>query len=178
MGRLAPQRRLPFGVDPFVYTATIPTSPITPGCIGVLIVWLLYQLPDIGGASWWSSRRCLIAALAGILMRTGRRRGQSLWIPAACTALAILAVSPRLFLQSTCLSFFFLGLTLWLLVSAGQDGKRLWLSAAAVRLWVNCDAWFILGPLTLALYLVGGLLANRCLPARPLGHPFAGKECR
>jgi hypothetical protein len=88
-----------------------------------------------------------------------------LWIPAACTALAILAVSPRLYLQSTCLSFLFLALTLWLLIAPCTDdgeesanGKRIWWLPLLFALWANCDSWFFLGPLAVVLYLIGELI--------------------
>jgi hypothetical protein len=103
----------------------------------------------------------VIAALALVMLCAGRRAGQSLWIPAACTALAILAASPRFYLQSTCLSFLFLSVTLWLLTTSGTGDKRLWLLPPLLALWVNCDSWFFLGPLTVALYLVGELIQQR-----------------
>src|SRR5262249_45104586 len=101
----------------------------------------------------------LIAVLAVVLFLAGRRPGQSPWIAAASTALAILVLSPRVYLQSTCLSLLFLGLTMWLLIAANQQRKRLlWLLPPLFALWVNCDQWFFLGPLTLVLYLAGDLL--------------------
>src|SRR5207245_2933561 len=80
-----------------------------------------------------------------------------LGLPEACTALAILAMSPRLLLQPACLSFFFLGLTLWWLwrgqtaaetpVTFGRDVKRYGPLLLLFALWANLDSWFLLGPL-------------------------------
>jgi hypothetical protein len=169
-GRLVLHGNYPFGADPFAYSDEGVYIVNHSWLFGALM-YLLYQIPSIGGAAVVVILKALlIAALAGILLRVGRRPGQSLWIPAACTALAILVASPRFFLQSSCLSFLFLGVTLWLLTAGRSDGKRLWwLLPPLFALWVNCDSWFFLGPLTVALYLAGGLL-KRWLPSSETAH--------
>ena len=113
-GRLLLQGDYHFGVDPFTYTSE-GESWVNHSWLFALLVYGLYQIPMIGGVAVVVGKALLVAALAEIMLRVGRRAGQSLWIPAACTALAVLTLSPRLFLQSVCLSFLFLGLTLWLL---------------------------------------------------------------
>jgi hypothetical protein len=99
------------------------------------------------------------------------RPGTSLWIPVVIVALAILAMSPRLLLQPRCFSFFFLGLTLYLLHRprpADQAWPRhLFLLPLLFALWVNLDSWFLLGPLTVGLYLVGQLIQQRTAPGTP-----------
>src|SRR5262249_54446307 len=73
----------------------------------------------------------------------------------------VLVISPRLHLQSACLSFLFLGVTVWLLTSVDKGETRLWWLPPLFALWVNCDSWFFLGPLTVALYQVGVLFTPR-----------------
>ncbi|MHB1426216.1 MAG: hypothetical protein ACYC3I_23880, partial [Gemmataceae bacterium] len=177
-GKMVLQGEYPFGADPFVFTGE-DSYIANHSWLFAVLMYGIYQIPNIGdAAAVVIFKALLIAALAGILLRSGRRQGQSLWLPAACAALAILAVSPRLVLQSTCLSFLFLGVTLWLLTSARPTGRRLWLLLPLFALWVNCDAWFFLGPLTLALYLVGGLfeqwLPTTRQPAAPARASLAG----
>src|SRR5262249_29450440 len=95
--------------------------------------------------------------------------GQSLWIPAVCTALALLAMSPRLLFQPTCVSLLFLALTLYLLHRGAARGKAvsvfgrsfspLWLLPPLFALWVNLDGSFVRGgafPLGRALGAFGG----------------------
>src|SRR5262249_39071724 len=116
----------------------------------------------------------LVGALAATLLAV-RRPGQSLWIPAACTALALLAMSPRLFLQPTCVSLLFLALTVYLLhrgavrgapvALLGRTFSPLWLLPPLFALWVNLDSWFVLGPLTVALFLLGAALGRLVAPA-------------
>jgi len=165
-GRLLAQGDYHFGVDPFTYTSEGEYC-VNHSWLFALLVYALYQLPAIGGVAVVVAKALLVVALAEIMLRVGRRVGQSLWIPAACTALALLALSPRLYLQSVCLSFLFLALTLWLLTAAGRDrGQRLWwLIPPLFALWVNCDAWFFVGPLLVALYLLGELLQQWLSPA-------------
>lgn len=160
-GRLLVQGQYHFGVDPFVYSADDDYF-VNHSWLFALLMYGFYHLPAVGAAAVVIFKALAIAVLAVVLLSAGRRPGQSLWIPAVCTALAILVVSPRLYLQSACLSFLFLGMTLWLLIAVRQDGKRLWwLLPPLFVLWVNCDQWFFLGPLLMALYLAGELLRLR-----------------
>jgi hypothetical protein len=154
-GRLLAHGDYSFGIDPFTYTSD-GTYWVNHSWLFALMVYALYQIPAIGGAAVVICKALMVAALAAILLRTSRRAGQSLWIPAACTALAILAISPRLYLQSFYLSFLFLGLTMWLLTAiryplsaireqTADSGQRLWwLLPPLFALWVNCDSWFFL----------------------------------
>lgn len=153
IGRMLAEGKYTFGVDPLVYTSE--GYYVDHSWLFGLVLYGLYQMPAIDGAGLVILKGLAIAVLAGVMLRVGRRAGQSLWIPAACTLLALLAISPRLFLQPACLSLLFLGLTLWLL--AGSQ-RGWWLLPPLFALWVNCDAWFVLGPLTVALYLLGEAL--------------------
>src|SRR5438270_205818 len=81
---------------------------------------------------------------------------RSWWIPAVCTTLGFLAMSPRLLLQPTLISLLFLSLTLFILQKPQhleQDARRLeserrsplavyWLLVPLFALWVNLDSWF------------------------------------
>jgi hypothetical protein len=162
-----------FGTDPF--------SSTTAGIYWVNHAWLfdllVYGVYQLGGGVGLVVARCLIIiGLAIFLMRTCRP-GQSLWAPAGCTGLALLAMSPRFLMQPVLLSYLFLAVTLYLLErsrprfgvawdhvpdrrhgSAKPDGwSPLWLLPPLFVLWVNCDDWFLLGPLTVILYGLGEL---------------------
>ncbi len=188
-GRLLAQGRYHFGTDPFACT--------TEGVYWTNHAWLFdlvaYAVYDsfpghgsddacVGGVILVVAKALLVTLLAWLMIATGWRRGMSVWIPAACTALAILALSPRLLLNSTTLSYVYLGLTLFLLrqprwnppplpngpakknraanapVTVGYPFKAFWAIPAVCLLWVNTDSWFFLGPLTVALYLAGELI--------------------
>jgi hypothetical protein len=176
-GRLIAQGRYQFGVDPFSFT--------TQGAVWInhhwlydLIVYLLYASSSVGGAVLVVLKALMVAALAEVMLRTGRAPGRSLWIPASCVGLAVLALSSRVFLQPVCVSFFFLGLTLWLLHLPRQLRLRTgaetspqrpflpyWLIPPLCLLWVNFDEWFLLGPATVGLYLLGETLQDWFGPA-------------
>ncbi len=177
-GRLLLHGEYRFGVDPFVYSAQDTDYFVNHSWLFAILMYALYQIPPVGSvAVVVIFKALLIVVLAAILLRAGRRPGQSPWIAAACTALAVLAFSPRLFLQSTCLSYFFLGVTIWLLVAARQGRTRLlWLLPPLFVLWVNCDQWFFLGPLTLALFLAGELLQQTLSPSEPVQQPAAPEK--
>jgi hypothetical protein len=174
-GRLLAQGRFHFGVDPFAYT--------TEQAYWVHHAWLfdllLYGLYDrIGGAGLVLFKALLITTLAGLLLRMRRPDGNG-WLPAACTALAVLAMSPGLLLQPVCLSLFFLGLTFRLLwrphsgedvgdaaPPAGQwDGIRYACLLLLLVLWVNVDSWFLLAPLLIGLFWLGERLSVRARTA-------------
>ncbi|MGH7169055.1 MAG: hypothetical protein ACRELG_02095 [Gemmataceae bacterium] len=104
----------------------------------------------------------LVAVLAALLVRLGTRERGLAW-PAVAATLALLAMCGRLLLQPALLSALLLVVTLTLLErgrrrrAAAADG---WLSAYGpvcllFVLWANLEDWFLLGPLTLGLYLIG-----------------------
>ena len=141
------------------------TGPTTPGCS---ICCCSCCIRNFGGALLVVLKALLIVVLAALLLSV-RRPGSRLGLPVLCTLLAVLAMSPRLLLHSTCLSYVFLGLTLWLLwrSPAGpstprQDLKRYAPLLLLFVLWVNVDSWFLLGPLLAALFWLG----ERLLPER------------
>jgi tetratricopeptide (TPR) repeat protein len=165
-GRLLAGGQYPFGVDPFSYT-TAGTYWANQAWLFDLAVYGVYTLA--GGAALVVLKALVVTALAGLMLLV-RRRGGPGWVPAFCTALALLAMSPRLLLQPACLSCFFLGLTLWLLwrvqpdEPAGEAAATGWQVGRCLplvlvfALWANVDEWFWLGPLLAALFWVGGWL--------------------
>ncbi|HZV05670.1 MAG TPA: hypothetical protein VE999_11360 [Gemmataceae bacterium] len=161
-GRLLAQGQYTFGVDPFAYT----TTQVYWTNHAWLFDLLLYGLSGlIGDAGLVVLKALLVTALAWLLLRLPppNERG---WLSAACTALVVLAISPRLLLQPTCLSFFFFGLSLWLLVKPQFDEtavprwKYFLLLPLLCVLWVNVDEWFLLGPLLVALFWAGERLGG------------------
>jgi tetratricopeptide (TPR) repeat protein len=162
-GRLLAQRQFSFGVDPFCYT----TQQVYWTNHAWLFDLLLYALYDwIGGAALVLLKALLVTALAGLLLCLRRRNGVS-WVPVICTALVVLAISPRLLLQPACVSYFFLALSFWLLanphtVENGVRGTKYYLLLPVLfALWVNVDEWFLLGPVLAALFCAGERLQGQ-----------------
>jgi tetratricopeptide (TPR) repeat protein len=169
--------------EPFSYTAN-PTW-VNHSWLYDLLAYAAFQA--VGGPGLIVLKALLLTALAGLMLGV-RRRGLSPWIPAACTALAVLAMSPRLLFQPMAVSFLFLGVTFYLLTRregragldagrrapapspwlGGPDDRRLWLLPPLFALWVNLDAWFFVGPLAVALYLAGEVIQD-ALASRGVG---------
>ncbi len=159
--------------EPFSYTAN--GSWVNHSWLYGLGLYAAYK--TLGGGALVVLKALLVVALAALMLRL-RRRELGLWIPAVCTALAVLAMVPRLLLQPALFSFLFLGVTLYLLTRRERtealvpDKKKsrtpapppwqgdaadrpLWLLVPLFALWVNLDSWFFLGPLAVALSLLG-----------------------
>lgn len=165
-GKLIAEGKYEFGKDPFSYS--------TEGRNWTNSSWLydltIYKLhPVAGGKGVVFFKAALIALLAGLLLFI-RRPGQSMWINALCVGLALLACAPRMLMDPVIMSMLFLGATMWLLMNANRF-ENAWslpaLIAALFALWSNCDEWFILGPLALALFSLGEFLQQRTSPAKP-----------
>jgi hypothetical protein len=172
-GRLLAGGQFHFGTDPFAYT----TGGVYWACHSWLFDLALYGLYGlVGGAGLVVLKALLVAALAGLLLCV-RRPGGALWLPAVCTALAVLAMSPRLLLQPACLSYLLLGLTFWLLWrphAADEQTRRqgdkekeplsrspYFALLVVFALWVNVDEWFLLGPVLAALFWLGERLRGQ-----------------
>ena len=176
-GRLLAERQYVFGVDPFSYT--------TEGVYWVnhawMFDWLLYRLFVItGGVGVVLVKAVLVVVLAIVLLSIRRspsprplppwrgervgRGGQNWWLPAGCTGLALLALSPGLVLQPAVVSFLFLAVTIWLLTTThwneGRFVPRLVCFMLLFAFWVNLDGWFFLGPVTVALFLLGSVIEH------------------
>jgi tetratricopeptide (TPR) repeat protein len=178
------------GQDPYSYTGT--GTWVNHSWLYGLLFYGLYHF--LGGPAVIIAKAVLSVILAGLLLSI-RRREQSTWIPAACTALAVLALSPRLLMQPAVLSFVLLAATVAVLMrhdlreQPAEDRKRrhgapvpwlgepadrpLWLLVPLFALWVNLDSWFVLGPLAVALYLAGRLVQLIFASGQP-GSPRPG----
>jgi tetratricopeptide (TPR) repeat protein len=181
-GRLIAQGQFHFGTDPFSY--------MTEGLYWTNHNWLydllLYGFVNLlggpesplAGGLLVIFKALLLSFLAWVMVQT-RRHGQSMWAPVFCTALAFLAMSPRLLLQPTLVSYLFLGLTLYILqkprhleIGQRQAAKHrspltiYWWLLPLFMLWANLDIWFLLGPATLGLFLLGQVVQQLTMPVR------------
>jgi tetratricopeptide (TPR) repeat protein len=159
-GRLLASGEYVFGHDPFAYT--------TEGVYWANHAWLsdlaLYVgYRTLGGAGLVALGAAGVALLAALLLCISRGVGP-FWVAGGCVLLAVLAMSPRLLLQPACASLVLLAVCLWLLT---RGGRALYFLPAVVVLWVNVDEWFLLGPLTVALFAGGQLLAPPDSPRVP-----------
>jgi hypothetical protein len=153
-GRLVANGEFSFGSDPFAYT----TQQVYWACHSWLFDWTLFALRGwISDPGLVVLKALLVAALAALLFRIRRPDGV-VWLPAVCTTLAILTMSPRLLLQPACVSFLILGLTFWLLWRPQAKTSSYFLLPLVFILWVNVDEWFLLGPLLTALFWLGDRL--------------------
>jgi tetratricopeptide (TPR) repeat protein len=153
-GRLLAHGQYTFGADPFAYT--------TDGVYWANHSWLfdlgLYAgWQTLGGAGLVVLKAAAVAVLAALLLRLSRPAANSgpFWVGGFCTLLALLASSPRLLLQPACLSLLLLAVCLALLRAGG---RALYALPVVIAVWVNLDAWFLLGPLLVALFWLGGAL--------------------
>jgi hypothetical protein len=157
-GRLIAQGEFSFGSDPFTFGSE-GRYWVNHSWLFDLLVYSVYRIPAYGGTLLVVVEGLLVALVAWIMLLVARPAGQRLWLPASCVALALLALSPRLLLTPTIFSYLFLALTLWLLVRPGGTAstRSWWLIPVVCLLWANMDSWFLLGPITVALFLLGEL---------------------
>jgi len=160
-GRLLAAGSYQFGVDPFAFT-TENHYWANHSWLFDLLLYLFYT--TFGEATLVVGKALLATFLAGILLCLSRSKSELGW-PAVCTLLAVLAMSSRLLLSSTCLSYVLLGLTLWLLWREQRRGdatpsqRRRYVPLLLLFvLWVNVDDWFWLGPLLASLFWMGDWL--------------------
>src|SRR5260370_27485542 len=107
----------------------------------------------------------LTVGIALVLFRLSRI-DEGWWLAATCTALALLAMSLRLFLQPATVSYLFLALTLWALRAPDRETEesrlRAWLPPwrllALFVAWAHVDRWFMLGLAIVALVWLGRML--------------------
>lgn len=183
-GRFLAEGKYAFGVDPFAYT--------TEHSYWVNHSWLfdllLYGVTTLAGGPSGAGgvlvvvlKAFLMAGLAALLL-ANRRPGRSRFTSALCVGLSVLVMAPGMTLQPICVSLFLIGLTLYFLVKDAKpepaadarglrlvltsSHRRLYVLPALCALWANLDAWFFLGPLMIALYLVGEKLQQVLAPER------------
>ncbi len=126
-GRLISGGQYSFGSDPFSYTSA-GRAWINHSWLADLLAYKLWE--SLGGIDSVLARAGLVAAESahyhadGRVHARGRRRGQSLWLPVCCVALALYAMSPRMYLQPAVISQLFLAITLFLAPPvAGSCGR-------------------------------------------------------
>lgn len=145
-GRLIAEGKYQFGVDPFA----LATEGVRWVNHSWLYDWIVYQIGDLGGGLV-VLKASLVALIAWVIIRTAKSTS---WAWAAIfTALAILAASPRFLLQPVLVSYLFLALTLLIVLRGSQ--KQQWILPFLFTLWVNFDDWFVLGPMTVAIFAAG-----------------------
>jgi hypothetical protein len=184
-GRQLVSWQLPFGSEPFAST--------TEGIIWVNPSWLWdilsYGLFRVAGeAGLLLVKALLVTLLAAVLLRLSRYAVKPM--PAALSVgLALLTVATCLPLQPVLVSYLFLSLTVWFLERAWQDagtdqearsvpGFKSYLPLLVLFVvWANLDAWFLLGPVVLAIYIVAETIQRHqtAPPARstPTSQPDA-----
>jgi hypothetical protein len=125
-----------------------------------------FYVPFTGGSEVGAAVTIVLKALVGVaaafvLLRI-RRPGQSRLVGIGVTTLAIVAMSPRMLLQPSVISLVLVALTILILNLAPERYPHaLRYLPALFVLWVNCDGWFVLGPIIVGLWWVGTLLQVR-----------------
>ena len=180
IGRLIAHGEYHIGKDPFSF-ATDGVRWVDHSWLTSHFLYLIYNFGAAGAVAIIVLKGVAIAALAGILLVLSRNPGQRWLIPAACTAVAILALSARVLMQPVVVSYFFLGLTLLVLrwpylwpetkTATPRSYRCYWLLAPLFALWVNCDQWFFLGPVTAGLYWLGEYLQDTLATDRTQTRP-------
>ncbi len=174
-GRALAEGKHAFGEDAFAHT--------TAGLAWANRAWLFDLLAYetfslLGGTALVLGKVLLIVALTAALLRLSQRRSAGTtasFVPALAVLLALVASAPWLQLRPTCVSYLFLALTLLALsrpAPQGPSGRgrgrrvfaRAWPLLLLFAAWANLDDWFLLGPLTVALWWLAAL-ARKAPPA-------------
>lgn len=158
VGRLLTAGEYAFGTDPFSFV-TAGRTWINHAWLADLIGYGIYTA-DPSGTALVVLKAIAYAAAFGLLLLI-RRPGHSLWPWVVFGALGVLAGAPHTGLRPLVFSALFFAATLYILL--GMEWKRgSWrnplLLAGLFWLWANVDAWFIAGPLSVALVLIGDWL--------------------
>ena len=153
------------GADPFLHSAATVTS-ISSSWGFDVVIYLVYSYT---GSLGLGAFKVLMIALLACLLLWGARAGTDLLLPALGAALALVAASPWLQLQPILVSMVCLMFTLGYLERrvaplTGDPAPveraswaTCWPLLVIFVVWVNADRWFVLGPLTLLIYWLGGL---------------------
>src|SRR5262249_17352005 len=130
-----------------------------------LYCWLTYGIYSLGGGAGLVIFKAIVFTVAiAVLSRVGWR-SSSRWFVLLCLIMAALAASMRALVQPTAVSMLFVAITLYVLDRVGLFGFKqaktpeeargetrwLWCLPPLFALWANLDAWFILGPMLVAL---------------------------
>jgi hypothetical protein len=147
-GRLIAHSEYQFGHDPFAYT--------TGDRYWANHAWLFDLASYLAFTTWGGNvlvalKAAAVVTTTGLMLFTGRTRGP-VWITVGCVLLGVLTMSPRLLLQPTIASLLLLAGCLFCLRTGG---KALWAVPLLIAIWVNVDAWFLLGPVIIGLFWIG-----------------------
>jgi hypothetical protein len=135
-GREIASGRYQVGTDPFSYNSEGLTW-VNHSWLYDLLIYLTYTTfgEQVGGPLLVVLKALAVVGIAVVMLQF-RRPGMGasaatpqaggLWIPAACTALAVVVLSPRLLLQPTIFTSLFLALTL-LLLHKYRETRWFWL---------------------------------------------------
>lgn len=154
--RLFAGEYVPGGSDPFSYAAAGRTW-VNHSWLTDAAAYLLYG----GEGKVLVIAKALLVVLAFGLLLAIRRAPFALWPWAVLAAVAALAGAPQFALRPLVVSLPLLAVTLVLLFRVPHRPGS-WrfpgLVAGTFWVWANCDQWFFLGPLALALVLAGELV--------------------
>ena len=147
-GRLIVAGEYSFGADPFAFTTTDQYWANHSWLFDALFYLAVTQF---GGGATVVVKSLVVALTAGAMLFAARGRG-SVWVPAIVVMLAVLAMSPRVLLQPSVVSFLLLAVCLCAL----RTGRRALIAVPVlIAVWVNLDAWFLLGPALVGLFWLG-----------------------
>ena len=153
-GRLVVTGSYPFGSDPFSYTGESRAWADSNWLYGT-VLYGVYSANTSGAAAVIVKALAFTAAF--VLVNLLRRPGHAVWPWAVFTAIGALAAAPASSLRPQMVSFLFLAITLVLIYRGrwGSGWRMPGILAGLFAVWANCDSWFLLGPLTVLLVLVG-----------------------
>jgi hypothetical protein len=170
-GQMIVAGEFPWHSDPYAYTMA--DKPwVHAGWLSDVIFWLTYN--SFGGPGLVLLRGLIFLAIAALLLRLQRPQGNGLAAVFAL-GLALVAMGPRLYLRPELFSYLMLALTLVILaqpplpaatgwfakLTQPMQGRLYLLLVPLCALWANLDAWFLLGPVTVALWLAGAWLQGK-----------------
>jgi hypothetical protein len=149
------------GTDPFSYSAA-DRAWVNHSWLVDAVSYLLYGGQ---GKALVIAKAVLVAVTFGLVIAIRRPR-YPLWPWAAVACAAVLAAAPQFVLRPLVVSMFFLAVTLFLLFRVRHEPNS-WRFPAAIGVtfwfWSNSDPWFFVGPLALALLVVGDLVQTKVL---------------
>ena len=159
-GHLAEGRALFRGQSPIVTASWAHEATRTPGWLFDLSAYGIYS--TVGGGGLVLIKAMLVAGLGLIMLRSSWTR-ESWLIPLFCVGLALLAIGSRLLLQPATVSYFFLGLTWWLVRRRDSEEDRVpacppMSLLVLFVLWANTDRWFLAGLGVVGLVWLGRAL--------------------
>lgn len=154
--RLFAGEYFPGGSDPFSYAAEGRTW-VNHSWLTDAFAYLLYG----GSGQVLVATKAVLAGLTFALLLAIRRPNFALWPWAATACVGVLACAPQFVLRPLVVSMLLFAVLLFLLFRVPHR-KRSWRFPVAVGItfwvWASSDQWFFVGPLALALLLVGDLI--------------------